>query len=99
MVDVRSSSAHCRSTSSCAELGVHHVLHIKAPLWVLRLVSIVAERLAKLTGSLSTLNSDKYRIMRQRNWRCDISPAKEQLGYHPAWPLQRGVKETFGRKA
>ena len=82
-----------------AELGVHHVLHIKAPLWVLRLVSLVAERLAKLTGSLSTLNSDKYRIMRQRNWRCDISPAKEQLGYHPAWPLQRGVKETFGRKA
>lgn len=81
------------------ELGVRHVLHIKAPLWVLRVVSWGAERLARLTGTLSTLNSDKYRIMRQRNWRCDIRPAQEQLGYHPEWPLSRGVKATFGSQA
>ena len=81
------------------ELGVRHVLHIKAPLWVLRVVSWGAERLARLTGTLSTLNSDKYRIMRQRNRRCDIRPAQEQLGYHPEWPLSRGVKATFGSQA
>lgn len=81
------------------ELGVRHVLHITAPLWVLRTVSWVAERVARLAGRTSTLNSDKYRIMRQRNWRCDISPARNELGYRPQWPLVRGVKATFGAQS
>lgn len=74
------------------ELGVRYVLHIVAPLWVLRAVSFVAEHAARLTGKTSTLNADKYRIMRQRNWKCDITPAREELGYTPHWPLTRGVR-------
>ena len=54
-------------------LGVRHVLHVTAPLWVLRVVSWIAEHAARMLGTTSTLNSDKYRIMRQRNWRCDIT--------------------------
>lgn len=77
------------------QLGVKRVLHIVAPLWVLKAVSWVAEKVAMLTGTTSTLNTDKYRIMRQRNWRCDISAAREELGYNPQWPLVRGVKATF----
>lgn len=76
-------------------LGVRHVCHIVAPLWVLCVVSWVAERVARLMGTLSTLNMDKYRIMRQRNWRCDIQPARTELGYQPKWPLTRGVEATF----
>lgn len=79
------------------QLGVKHVCHIVAPLWVLKAVSWVAEKLAMLTGSMSTLNTDKYRIMRQRNWRCDISAARKELGYNPQWPLVRGVKSTFSQ--
>lgn len=77
------------------QLGVKRVLHIVAPLWVLKAVSWIAEKMAMLTGTTSTLNTDKYRIMRQRNWRCDISAAREELGYNPQWPLVRGVKATF----
>lgn len=77
------------------QLGVKRVLHIVAPLWVLKVVSWIAEKMAMLTGTTSTLNTDKYRIMRQRNWRCDISAAREELGYNPQWPLVRGVKATF----
>lgn len=77
------------------ELGVRGVLRVTAPLFVLRFVSLVAENVARLSGSLSTLNSDKYNIMRQRNWNCDIRPACEQLGYKPEWPLERGVKEAI----
>ena len=80
-------------------LGVHHVLHIVAPLWLLRVVSWVAEHVARLVGTLSTLNMDKYRIMCQRNWRCDITPARNELGYQPKWPLTRGVKATFSPKS
>lgn len=73
------------------ELGVRHVCHIVAPLWVLRMVSYVAEHVAKALGKTSTLNADKCRIMSQRNWKCDITPAREELGYVPRWPLTRGV--------
>lgn len=76
-------------------LGVRHVLHVTAPLWVLRVVSWIAERAARMLGTTSTLNSDKYRIMCQRNWRCDITPARKELGYCPQWPLKRGVDATF----
>ena len=84
-----------------AEPGVKHVLHIVAPLWFLHVVSFVAENLAKLTGSTSTLNGDKYKIMSQRNWQCDISPARKELGYKPQWPLERGVRAAVAwyRKA
>ncbi len=77
------------------ELGVKCVLHIKAPLWLLRIISAVAEGISKLTHQPSTLNGDKYRIMCQRNWQCDISPLKKDLGFVPEWPLERGVKECM----
>ncbi len=76
-------------------LGVRHVLHVTAPLWVLRVVSWIAEHAARMLGTTSTLNSDKYRIMCQRNWRCDITPARKELGYCPQWSLKRGVDATF----
>ena len=77
-----------------AELGVRHVLHIKAPLWVLRVVSSIAGKIAALRGKTSTLNPDKYQIMKQRNWQCDISAARRELGYEPHYPLERGVREA-----
>lgn len=77
------------------EMGVQHVLHVTAPLWVLKAVSAVAEETGKLTGKPSTLNRDKYKMMAQRDWRCDISGMTEVLGYHPKWDLARGVKETI----
>lgn len=77
------------------ELNVKCVLHIKAPLWLLRVISAVAEGFSKLTRQPSTLNGDKYRIMCQRNWQCDISPLKADLGFVPEWPLERGVKECM----
>ena len=77
------------------ELNVGAVLHVKAPLWLLKAISYVAEMLSHVTGKPSTLNADKCRIMSQRNWRCDISPLKADLGYEPMWPLERGVNECM----
>lgn len=76
------------------ELGVGKVLHIKAPLFVLRLVCAVSEWFAGIRGKVSTLNSDKFKIMSQRNWNCDIEPMLTELGYQPQWDLEQGVKET-----
>ena len=77
------------------ELGNPFVIRLRCPLIVLKVVSLLAEFWAKRQNKTSTLNSDKYRIMKQRNWQCDITPAVEELGFSPEYDLERGVKETI----
>lgn len=80
----------------CRELGSPAVLRVKCPLWLLWLMSCVAEWWSACRGTTSTLNRDKYNIMKQRNWQCDISPAIRELGYKPSYDLEHGVPETIG---
>ena len=77
------------------ELGNPWLLRIKCPLCLLKLISIIAETGAGWMGKPSTLNRDKYNIMKQRNWRCDITPIVNELGFRPEYLLERGVKETI----
>lgn len=77
------------------ELGNPWMIRFVCPLALLKLISFIAENVARLRRKPSTLNCDKYKIMKQRNWRCDITPAIEELGYHPQYPLERGVKEII----
>ncbi|MDR0658688.1 MAG: NAD(P)-dependent oxidoreductase [Mediterranea sp.] len=77
------------------ELGNPFVFHIKCPLFVLKAISLLAQFVSGCLGTTSALNSDKYNIMKQRNWRCDISPAVEELGFTPGYSLEEGVKETI----
>lgn len=77
------------------ELGNPFVVRLKCPLTVLKVVSAIAGAWAKSRGTTCTLNPDKYRIMKQRNWQCDITPAVNELDYRPTYDLERGVKETI----
>ena len=74
------------------EMGVKWMLRIIAPVWVLRIVTFMGEKISRMTHRPIALNNDKYNILRQRNWRCDIEPAMDELGYHPHYKLDRGVK-------
>lgn len=71
------------------------VLNIKVPLCVLRVISVISEELAKVTNKPSTLNRDKYKIMKQRNWECDISPLIKDLDFKPQYNLKKGLEESF----
>ena len=77
------------------ELGNPWWIRITAPLWVLRLVTFFGEHISHITGKISALNNDKYNIMKQRNWRCDITPAIEELGYRPQVKLKEGVRRAI----
>ena len=77
------------------ELGRPWWIRVTAPVWVLRIVTFFGEHIGRMTGKVTALNNDKYNILRQRNWRCDIQPAIDELGYHPTYNLEHGVKETI----
>ena len=77
------------------ELGNPWWIRITAPLWLLRVITFCGEYMGHLTGKVTALNNDKYHIMKQRNWRCDISPAHQELGYEPQVKLEEGVHKSM----
>ena len=77
------------------ELGCPWWIRVKAPIALLHVICKLCDAWGHLTGRLTALNNDKYNILRQRNWRCDIRPAVDELGFKPQWDLARGVRETI----
>lgn len=76
-------------------LGRPWWIRLTVPEWVLRIVTFCGEYTGRMTGKVTALNNDKYNILRQRNWRCDIEPARKELGYEPKVMLDEGVKRTI----
>lgn len=78
-----------------AELGKKFVLRLTLPVWFLRVVCAFGTLRSRITGKVTTLNNDHYHILKQRNWRCDITPAMADFGYRPEWKLADGVREML----
>ncbi len=77
------------------ELGNPWWIRITAPLWLLRIITFCGEYIGHMTGKVTALNNDKYNIMKQRNWRCDINPARQELDYEPQVKLEEGVRRSI----
>ena len=77
------------------ELGNPWWIRITAPIWLLRIITFCGEYIGRMTGKITALNNDKYHIMKQRNWRCDIEPARRELGFEPHYQLEEGVRLTI----
>lgn len=75
-------------------LGRKFVIPVKLPLWTAYIASFVAEKWGVARMKPSTLNRDKFKIMRQRNWNCDVSDAVNDFGFKARYSLQRGIEET-----
>lgn len=76
------------------ELGVKWVIPVKLPMWAVWCASFVAEKIGHFRARPSTLNRDKFKIMRQRNWCADISDAQRDFGFNPKFSLERGIGIT-----
>lgn len=76
-------------------LNKKFVLKLRIPLPIVKLVSCVAEDISKITKKPSTLNRDKYKIMAQRDWRCNIEPIQNDLGFNADYDLNRGMQESL----
>ncbi len=67
---------------------------VKVPFCLLDFIAIFAEAAAKVTRQTPTLNRQKVQDLRQRFWICDSTKAQKELGYRPAYPLQKGIRDT-----
>ena len=79
------------------ELGGKFVIPVRLPLWAVYAASVVAEKWGLIQCKPSTLNRDKFKIMRQRNWNCDISDAQRDFGFTPRFDLRRGLQATIAQ--
>lgn len=75
-------------------LGKKLVIPVRLPMWMAYVASWAAEKWGVARMKPSTLNRDKYKIMRQRNWNCDISDAIADFGFTPRYTLSEGLEET-----
>lgn len=76
-------------------LGKKHVLHARIPMGLVYIGCLCSEWIGKLLGKSMTLNSDKYIILKQRNWICEVEPLRSELHFTPAYPLRRGLEESI----
>ena len=75
-------------------LGKRVVLPIIVPLGLCKFVCNLSEKFAS-SKKTPVLNRDKYQILKQRNWTCDTSKAKNDLGYVADYNLEKGVNECI----
>ncbi len=76
------------------ELGNPWCVRLVMPIFLMRAVCALGSLWAQVSGRITALNNDKFHILAQRNWRCDITPARRELGYSPEVGLEEGVKRT-----
>ncbi len=69
-------------------------LPLRAPFFLLDIVAIVAEVIAKFTGEPATLNRQKMIDLKQQYWICDDTKAVNDIDYRAAYPLEKGIEET-----
>lgn len=75
-------------------LGRKFVIPVRLPLWAAYIASVVSEKYGVAKMKASTLNRDKFKIMKQRNWNCDVSDAVRDFNFSPRYPLLSGIAET-----
>lgn len=91
--DVYTDEAYARLIQEV--LGKKRVWHARIPMGMVKVACLCSEAVGRLLKKSMTLNTDKYKILKQRNWICDIEPLRNELGFIPAYPLRRGLEESI----
>ncbi|MDR2773947.1 MAG: NAD(P)-dependent oxidoreductase [Tannerella sp.] len=76
-------------------LGKRFVISLRIPVWMCYIACVFSGIIGRFTGKAMTLNTDKYHILKQRNWICDTQPVRRELGFVPEYNLEKGLEETI----
>ncbi len=81
-------------TLAARAVGKRLVIPVRVPLIGLRAVCAIAEKIGAAKGKPSTLNTDKYNILAQRNWNVSIDKARRHFGFTPKVDLAEGIRRS-----
>lgn len=70
-------------------------VRIHIPIGVLKVVLFGVEKINKSLNKVSPVNREKLNELAAVNWSCNISKAKNKLGYIPVYDLELGLKECI----
>ena len=76
------------------KIGKKFVVPLRFPLPLVKPICALSEFFGALRGKPSTLNKDKYKILKQRNWNCDTRKAEKDFGFTAPTSLEQGVEQT-----
>lgn len=65
------------------------------PVNFVKIMAAVNEKVSSLGNKAAILNTDKLKELTAANWACDIEHAKQDLGFYPAYDLEKGLTETL----
>ncbi len=75
-------------------MGVN-AFSVRIPEWKMMSVASFSEYFSKLSGKPPLLSKGKVEEILRRNWVCDITKAKRNLGFEPRTPLKQGAQLTY----
>lgn len=81
-------------TQIVSQILCRSVHEVRVPLPIIKLACDIGQTYSSISHKPFTLNRDKYPILSQRNWLCDISPIRS-LGFQPAYDLEAGLRDAF----
>lgn len=70
-------------------------VRIHIPVSLVRALAWTMEQAGKFRGAYPALNLEKVSILESLNWKCDISPLREDLNFQPQYGLEEGLQETL----
>lgn len=76
-------------------IGRRFVFRLRIPCWMCYIACACAEMVSHITGRPATLNTDKYKILKQRNWICETELTRKELNFIPTYNLKEGLEETI----
>lgn len=71
------------------------VLPLRIPIWLMYVVCWCSGMVARWRKKPALLNSDKVKMLSQRDWSADVSQMHRWLGDVSLTPLREGIRETF----
>lgn len=82
-------------TKIVSQLIGRRVKEVRVPLRLVKRACTIGDKVGKLVGKPLLFNQDKYPILAQHNWLCDITPLLS-LGFRPQYDLRSGIAEALG---
>lgn len=81
-------------TEIVSQLIGRHVREVRVPLRLVKRACYIGDKVGKIIGKPLVFNQDKYPILAQHNWLCDITPLLS-LGFQPQYDLRSGIAEAL----